>query len=399
LQLETDGNRCRDYLKIYDSKSTTEKDVKGVFCGLNGPQGLRSRGNVLTLFFSSDSHITSKGFEVKLTAVKTDEPLDGLQSVAAIFGGISFFVFVGLLLCSIVYKRWSRTDNPDGTCNNDSNHDDGIPDVIQAAAPPSYNIVMAEPDNYPTTPIDTPRQSPLLIRTPIPIIEPPEYTVVSLHENNATDHLNVLPPLPSYNAVSESEDEWFQKKKLKNKKTTANTNIAMDTFTTGEQPPSYEAVTSEGSDMDVIMATNSRKKHSKLKSRSHRSSISSMPQAQRHKSVDKNNDNDSDTDSEAESNLQRSLSDIESSDREIEDDAFEDIEPPKTPEECHQTHEISATHYSSDSPSLTSPSLHRISFISDRNRSSSYNDLARVAILNSSIRHAEFNDSNTTTHL
>lgn len=70
------------------------------------------------------------------------DPLDGLQSVAAIFGGISFFIFIGLLLCSVLYKRWSRNnENNSETCNADEiDPQNDYDDVIQAAAPPSYNI-------------------------------------------------------------------------------------------------------------------------------------------------------------------------------------------------------------------------------------------------------------------
>ena len=66
------------------------------------------------------------------------DDLAGLQSVAAILGAISFGIFIGLLLCSVLYKRWSR-DRSD-TCNVESGHspENDYDDVIQQAAPPSY---------------------------------------------------------------------------------------------------------------------------------------------------------------------------------------------------------------------------------------------------------------------
>jgi len=64
--------------------------------------------------------------------------LAGLQSVAAVLGAISFGVFVGLMLCSVLYKRWTRGRGNGNQVNIEADEDD-YDDVIQRAAPPSYN--------------------------------------------------------------------------------------------------------------------------------------------------------------------------------------------------------------------------------------------------------------------
>ena len=78
------------------------------------------------------------------------DPLDRLQSVAAIIGGISTLIFIGLLLCLISNKHWSRnSSNNNETYNNhEIDTENDFDDVIQAAAPPSYNIgILANKQN------------------------------------------------------------------------------------------------------------------------------------------------------------------------------------------------------------------------------------------------------------
>lgn len=45
------------------------------------------------------------------------------------------------MACSVLYKRWSRNQSPDiqQTIEEGNDGDDGNEDVIQRAAPPSYN--------------------------------------------------------------------------------------------------------------------------------------------------------------------------------------------------------------------------------------------------------------------
>ena len=78
-------------------------------------------------------------------------PLDGLQSVPAILGGISSFIFIGLLSCLVSSKYWSRNNSNSNETydNHEINAEDDFDDVIQAAAPPSYNIgTLANKQNW-----------------------------------------------------------------------------------------------------------------------------------------------------------------------------------------------------------------------------------------------------------
>lgn len=70
-----------------------------------------------------------------MTHVLPIDELAGLQSVAAILGAISFGIFIGLLICSVLYKRWSN-DRTEVEVEHDPAND--YDDAIQQAAPPSY---------------------------------------------------------------------------------------------------------------------------------------------------------------------------------------------------------------------------------------------------------------------
>lgn len=68
------------------------------------------------------------------------EDIAGLQSVAAVLGAISFGVFIGLMACSVLYKRWSRNrSHVNQQTVEEGNDDDGCEDAIQREAPPSYD--------------------------------------------------------------------------------------------------------------------------------------------------------------------------------------------------------------------------------------------------------------------
>lgn len=60
--------------------------------------------------------------------------------MAAVLGAISFGVFVGLMLCSVLYKRWSRGRPTNDVAENiEEGNENDVDDAIQRAAPPSYN--------------------------------------------------------------------------------------------------------------------------------------------------------------------------------------------------------------------------------------------------------------------
>ena len=67
------------------------------------------------------------------------EDLTSLRSIAAILGGVSFGIFVFLLLCSVIYKKYTSTEdhNRDTSCVEQDIQDDYV-DAVQASAPPSY---------------------------------------------------------------------------------------------------------------------------------------------------------------------------------------------------------------------------------------------------------------------
>ena len=144
---------------------------------------------------------------------------------------------------------------------------------------------MADPDTFPPTPPNmTPQASPRSTRSynqqDIPTMKPPEYPALAMVEPPNQQVAGLLPPLPSYEAVSESDDEWFplnKKGRLRRK------NKVADNDDTDNPPPIYLSVTSEGSDKDLRPISNDRVR-SKLRSRSSRTSISTMQQAQKNNS-------------------------------------------------------------------------------------------------------------------
>ena len=161
------------------------------------------------------------------------------------------------------------------------------PFIVNLIAPTisHYFIVMADPDTFPPTPPNmTPQASPHSTRSyskqDIPTVEPPEYPALGMVELPNQQVAGLLPPLPSYEAVSESDDEWFP---LNKKARLSRKNKTTDNDDTDNPPPSYLSVTSEGSDIDLRPISNDRVR-SKLRSRSSRTSISTMQQAQKNNS-------------------------------------------------------------------------------------------------------------------
>ena len=65
------------------------------------------------------------------------EDLTSLRSIAAILGGVSFGIFIFLLLCSVIYKKYMNSQERRDTCPPSTNENDYL-DAVQAAAPPSY---------------------------------------------------------------------------------------------------------------------------------------------------------------------------------------------------------------------------------------------------------------------
>ena len=141
---------------------------------------------------------------------------------------------------------------------------------------------MEDPDSFPPTPRNTtPQESPRSIRSynqhDIPAVEPPEYPAVVMKESRNLQVATLLLPSPSYEEVSESDDEWFP---LSTKGGLRRKNKLRDIEDTENPPPSYLSVTSEGSDIDLRPISDKRVR-SKFKTRSSRTSISIIPQAQR----------------------------------------------------------------------------------------------------------------------
>lgn len=144
---------------------------------------------------------------------------------------------------------------------------------------------MENPDSFPPTPRNmTPQESPRSIRIynqqDIPTVEPPEYPAVLIAESPNLQVAALLPPSPSYEEVSESDDEWFP---LSKKGGLRRKNKLRDNEDTENPPPSYLSVTSEGSDIDLHPISDKRVRL-KLKTRSSRTSVSIIPQVQRNNS-------------------------------------------------------------------------------------------------------------------
>ena len=70
------------------------------------------------------------------------EDLTSLRSIAAILGGVSFGIFIFLLLCSVVYKRYINTSDRRSAHPPNTSGDSDYLDAVQAAAPPSYHTGM-----------------------------------------------------------------------------------------------------------------------------------------------------------------------------------------------------------------------------------------------------------------
>lgn len=120
-----------------------------------------------------------------------------------------------------------------------------------------FVLVVAAPEDYPSTP----QASPILTRT-LPTVQPPEYSAsLKLTEeprsrsSSATfqgdvemSTLSLPATAPPYDAVSESEDEWFPVQTSPGQRPRSKSNLVGE----NGNPPSYQAVTSEGSDSEMI---------------------------------------------------------------------------------------------------------------------------------------------------
>ncbi|XP_066912392.1 uncharacterized protein [Clytia hemisphaerica] len=275
---------CVDYIDFEDPES---QDTSGPHCGTELTSYTTSQNKLIIRFKSRDG-ATTNGFEILLTSKKKEGDLEGLQSVAAVLGAISFGVFVGLMLCSVLYKRWSRgRPTNDVEENIEEGNENDVDDAIQRAAPPSYNKVLAAPEDYPSTP----QASPIMSRSPhLPTVLPPKYPGKdNEHDISRRNSANIematlpLPTTPSYDVVSESEDEWFPVQ------TSPSTRSRSRSKLVGENgnPPSYLAVTSEGSEAENHAAeansptplNDTRNKN--RASRSKRTSLSTIHKAHR----------------------------------------------------------------------------------------------------------------------
>lgn len=72
-----------------------------------------------------------------ILGISFSEDLTSLRSIAAILGGVSFGIFIFLLICSVVYKRYMSNGDRRDTCPPAGPENDYL-DAVQAAAPPSY---------------------------------------------------------------------------------------------------------------------------------------------------------------------------------------------------------------------------------------------------------------------
>jgi len=229
---------CHDYVAIYDGTSMSAKSL-GKFCGQRNPGSLRSTGRYALVHFHSDISKSSTGFEIMYEFSKDGEDLTSLRSIAAILGGVSFGIFIFLLLCSVIYKKYMNSQERRDTCPPSTNENDYL-DAVQAAAPPSYQTVMADLEHYPRTPEVTPSPSPVV--TPSLLRRSLAHSIHLLHntnihhldsleevpdngletppppypgdneeagdsENNDDVDIEGLPPPPTYAMVSENEEE------------------------------------------------------------------------------------------------------------------------------------------------------------------------------------------------
>lgn len=153
---------------------------------------------------------------------------------------------------------------------------------LQALTILHYFIVMEDPDSFPPTPQNvTPKASPRSTRSynhqDIPSVEPPEYPTVVMTETRNQQVAALFTPPPLYEEVSESDNEWFP---LDEKGCLRRESKLAENEDTEDPPPSYLSLTSEGSDIDLRPISHKRVR-SKLRTRSSRTSISTIPQAQR----------------------------------------------------------------------------------------------------------------------
>ncbi|XP_065071121.1 uncharacterized protein LOC135695857 isoform X2 [Rhopilema esculentum] len=188
---EMEGKICHDFLSINDGTSS-DATLLGKYCGNESPGTIKTTNSYAFLYFHSDFSKASSGFEIMFESQRDEEDLTSLRSIAAILGGVSFGIFIFILLCSIVYKRYVGGDDRRNTCPP-VNGDDDYLDAVQAAAPPSYQAVMADPDHYPRTPEVTPAASPAVT----PILPRRNLIRPSPLHYDGTPHLESL-----------EEDEW-----------------------------------------------------------------------------------------------------------------------------------------------------------------------------------------------
>ena len=273
-----------------------------------------------------------------------------------------------------------------------------------------FILVVAAPEDYPSTP----QASPILTHT-LPTVQPPEYSGLKITEqprsrsSSSTFHgdieMSTLPlpvTVPAYDAVSESEDEWFPVHTSPGQRPRSKSNLLGE----NGNPPSYQAVTSEGSDSERIgqphiTTTNPQGIKPRTQNRTSRSKRDSLSlrnnrqQQQHHK--------------------KRTLSDSDSDNNEPgdgDDDSAAEIETPPTDELIVPNHELPAissdsegeanskacdstdtTMRSKSPPLLQTPTNNHLTvFPSDRIsserrpsevRERSYSELARHALQNS----------------
>ncbi|XP_065681883.1 uncharacterized protein LOC101240159 isoform X2 [Hydra vulgaris] len=255
------NRECQDFLEIYKGVHAIKENSYGRFCGTE--LVYIEFDHWITLTFHSHNNFnysaTQKyGFDIVI--YNNSEDSGGLQTIAAILGAISLGIFIGLLICSIFYKRWYKQPGDVLEIANlvyNEATQITLPDAIQAAAPPSYTKVIESPKMFPAVK----RENSFTIHhLEIPTSNPPHY---SMDDINDIDHI----PLPSYASVSESEEEWFSTRSLNESKRYSSDNFNQD-------PPSYEKVKSESSILPPI-STNAKVKIHR-KSRSVRNSVSSM---------------------------------------------------------------------------------------------------------------------------
>ena len=162
---------------------------------------------------------------------------------------------------------------------------------------------MAAPKDYPSTP----QASPIMTRT-LPTVQPPEYPGLRITEqprsrsSSSTFPVELemstlsVPILPSYDVVSESEDEWFPVHTSPGQRTRSKSKLVGE----NGNPPSYQAVTSEGSDLEMIGngSSSNRKIEPRTQNRTSRSKRDSLSLRNRQHEQLQQTHSDSDSDNE-----------------------------------------------------------------------------------------------------